>query len=215
MLIRLIKKFILFFYWTGRNLFTDCNVYNKSISIKSKIGKKVMIRNKTEISKISIGDYSYVSGPDSYIEDVVIGKYCSIARRVVIGVSGHNYNWVSTSPIITSKSYKIIEEDVKQPQKDIPVIGNDVWVGMNVTIMRGVVIGDGAVIAAGSIVTSDVMPYSIVGGIPAKHLKFRFTEQQIEELLKIKWWDWSEDKIIKNSSSFYSIEEFIRQHKVI
>ena len=83
---------------------------------------------------------------------------------------------------------------------------------MNVMVMRGVKIGDGAVVAAGSIVTSDVMPYSIVAGIPAKHIQFRFTEYQIEQMLYIQWWNWDEEKIKENVELFYDIEAFIKIH---
>ncbi len=172
-----------------------------------------MIRKGIDVGKIEIGDYSYLSGPNSYIEEAIIGKYCSIARQVTIGVSGHNYEWVTTSPIITSPSYGIVESVVEEKQKPAPIIGNDVWVGMNVMIMRGVTIGDGAVIASGAIVTSDVQPYSIVGGVPAKHIKYRFDQEQIQSLLQIKWWDWNEDKIKANRHLFYEIGKFIELHR--
>lgn len=208
-----IRNFILFFYWTYRNWKDGLMIYNKTISPKNRIGKRVMIRKGTEIGLIQIGDYSYISGPRSYVEEAIIGKYCSIARQVTIGVSGHNYNWVTTSPIITSPEYNFIDSVHKEPQKEPPFIGNDVWIGMNATIMRGVTIGDGAVIATGSIVTSDVLPYSIVAGVPAKHKKFRFSEEQIDALLKIRWWDWDEEKIKENKDLFYNIDEFIAIHK--
>jgi len=170
-----------------------------------------MIRKGVEVFKLSLGDYSYLSGP-GLVEEAKIGKFCSIARDVIIGVRGHNYEWVTTSPIITSKEYGFVDQDIAQPQKEAPVIGNDVWVGMSTIIMRGVEIGDGAVIAAGSVVTSNVLPYSIVGGVPAKHIRYRFDEDQIQKLLKIKWWDW-EDKIIKeNLHLFYDMDKFIQTH---
>ena len=180
--------------------------------IKAFLGKKTMVRSGTEVGNISLGDYSYISGPRSYVEDAIIGKFCSIARQVVIGVSGHNYEWVTTSPIITSKEYGFVKNDVSEPQKTMPIIGNDVWIGMNAIIMRGVVIGDGAVIAAGSVVTSDVKPYSIVGGMPARHIRYRFTEEQIKILLEIRWWDWEESKIKENLNLFYNIDAFILKH---
>ena len=96
----------------------------------------------------------------------------------------------------------------------MPIIGNDVWIGLNVIIMRGVVIGDGAVVAAGSIVTSNVEPYSIVAGIPAKHIRFRFSDYQIRKLKEIKWWDWEENKIKENVELFYSIDAFIIRHSI-
>ncbi|WP_236582359.1 CatB-related O-acetyltransferase [Sphingobacterium spiritivorum] len=207
------RRLALYLYWTYRNIKTGTKIFDKSLSSRSKIGKNVMIRGGGEISYVEIGDYSYISGPRSYVEEAIIGKYCSIARQVVIGVSGHNYEWITTSPIITSPDYGIVDRSVAEPQKDCPIIGNDVWIGMNTIVMRGVKIGDGAVIAAGSVVTSDILPYSIAGGIPAKHIKFRFKEDQIEELLKIKWWDWEESKIRDNADIFYDIERFIEVNK--
>lgn len=203
---------MLYFYWRYRNINEGLKIYNYSLSPRTILGKKTMVRKGTEIGEISLDDYSYISGPRSYVEQAKIGKYCSIARQVVIGVSGHNYEWVTTSPIITSKEYGFIKNNVAEPQKDMPIIGNDVWIGMNAIIMRGVTIGDGAVIAAGSVVTVDVLPYSIVGGVPAKHIRDRFTEEQICKMLKIKWWDWEENKIKENISLFYNIEEFISKH---
>jgi serine acetyltransferase len=80
-------------------------------------------------------------------------------------------------------------------------------------IMRGVTIGDGAIVAAGSVVTRDIEPYSIVAGIPARHLRFRFNELQVQELLKIQWWYWDERKIKENAYLFYDIDKFIAIHK--
>jgi acetyltransferase-like isoleucine patch superfamily enzyme len=207
-----VKRTLLHIYWFYRNQKDDIDIQTQTLSPKVRLGKKTMIRRDNEVYNIELGDYSYISGPRSYIEDAQIGKYCSIARQVTIGVSDHNYNWVTTSPIITSKSYGFINDNVKEPQKLPPVIGNDVWVGMNVIIMRGVTIGDGAIIAAGSVVTRDIEPYSIVAGIPARHLRYRFSEVQIQELLKIQWWNWDEQKIRENAYLFYDIDKFIETH---
>jgi acetyltransferase-like isoleucine patch superfamily enzyme len=206
------KYIYLRLHWTFKNLINDYKIYNKSISISSVIGKKTMIRNNTEVYKISLGDYSYISGPRSYIEEAIVGKYCSIARQVVIGVSDHNMNWVTTSPIVTSIEYGFVNKNVNEPQKPPPIIGNDVWIGMNCIIMRGVTIGDGAILAAGSIVTKNVEPYSVVGGIPAKLIKYRFTKEQISKLLQIQWWNWDEQKIKENINCFYDIGKFIELH---
>lgn len=208
----LIVSFLRILFWKYKNYTQDLRIYNYKLSPRTKLGKRTMVRSDNEIGNITLGDYSYISGPRSYIEEVQIGKYCSIAREVVIGVSGHNYDWVTTSPIITSTDYNFIEKNRSVPQKEMPIIGNDVWIGLNSIIMRGVVIGDGAVVAAGSIVTADVKPYSIVGGIPAKHLKFRFSEEQISKLVEIQWWNWDEEKIKENVDLFYDIDRFILKH---
>ena len=209
----ILKGLILFFYWSYKNFTTGTKIYNKKISPrKVKVGKQVMIRKGTEISgDITIGDYSYISSPNTYVSNAIIGKHCSIARNVTIGVGGHNYHWVTTGAIIVDSDYNFIPNPKDVIQKDTPIIGNDVWIGMNTMIMRGVKIGDGAVIAAGSVVTKDVEPYSIVAGIPAKHIKFRFGREQINALLRIKWWDWSDEKIKENIGYFYDIDLFIKK----
>ncbi len=198
-----------FFYWNMYNFRYNTKIYNYSLSRAVKPGKHVMIRKGVEIGReFSIGDYSYVSGPISYIESAHIGKYCSIARQTVIGVGNHNYKLVTTHPIAAG----LLNQVSASPQKSAPIIGNDVWIGINTVVMRGVVIGDGAVIAAGAVVTKNVEPYSIVTGIPARHLKFRFSEKHVKDLLSIKWWDWNEEKIKEEMQYMNDIELFIKRH---
>jgi acetyltransferase-like isoleucine patch superfamily enzyme len=209
-----IKIKLMFFYWKYRNFDEGLKIFDSNLSPTTKLGKKTMVRSGNEVGNISLGDYSYISGPRSYVEEAVIGKFCSIARQVIIGVSGHNYEWVTTSPIITSNEYGFIKDNVLEPQKGMPVIGNDVWIGLNAIIMRGVVIGDGAVVAAGSIVTKDVDSYSIVAGTPAKHIRYRFSVDQRQKLLDIKWWEWEEIKIKENVDLFYDIDAFISKHYI-
>ena len=90
-------------------------------------------------------------------------------------------------------------------------IGNDVWIGANVCILPGISIGDGAVLAAGAVITKDVPPYAIVGGVPAKVIKYRFSEDIIKKLLKIKWWNWEEEKVKKNKDLFYDPVKFVER----
>lgn len=208
---KLIRAVIAPIYWQFLNRQYKMHVEEYSIPFKLRIGENAIIRKGSEVGLNTIlGDYSYISGPRSYVEDAQIGKYCSIARQVTIGVSGHNYHWVTTNPIITSLLYGFIKQREIEPQRSRPIIGNDVWIGMNAIIMRGVIIGDGAVVAAGAIVTRDVEPYSIVGGNPAHHIKHRFSEHTIKALLKIRWWNWSENKIRQNVDLFYDTEEFVK-----
>lgn len=135
---------------------------------------------------------------------LVVGKYCSIAQDVHVYLGGnHNINWVSTYPF--GESLETISNSFKASSNGHPFtkgsvsIGNDVWIADSVTIMSGITIGDGAVIANNSHVVKDVEPYSLVGGNPAKLIKYRFTPKQIEKLLEIKWWDWEDIKIEKYS----------------
>jgi len=127
---------------------------------------------------------------------VSIGSYCSIAGNVRAYLGGnHRTDWVTTYPFghVTRHG---VQPVVGHPStKGDVIIGNDVWIGDNVTIMSGVTIGNGAVIAANSHVVRSVEPYTIVGGNPAKHIKYRFTPEQIDALLAIKWWEWDDEKV--------------------
>ncbi len=123
-----------------------------------------------------------------------IGSFCSISAYVQIFLGGeHRLDWITTSPL----SYMFEDNSIKDYglSKGDVIIGNDVWICANVIILSGVTIGDGAVIANGAIVTQDVKPYSIVGGNPAKIIKYRFSPEIIKQLLSICWWNWPETQI--------------------
>ena len=121
-----------------------------------------------------------------------IGKYCSIANGVQFMLhSEHHTEWVTNYPFpafVSGSGYR-------SPGKGNILVGSDVWIGNGATIMSGVMIGDGAVIATKAVVTKDVPPYTIVGGVPAKVIKKRFSEEQIHKLLQIRWWNWDREKI--------------------
>ncbi len=127
---------------------------------------------------------------------VTIGSFCSIARAVVIlSCHEHRVDWVSTYPF--SEIWQCGNEGHPTGKGEI-VIGNDVWIGYGSIILSGVTIGHGAVIGAGSVVTKDIKPYSVVAGNPAKLIRMRFADSEIEKLLKMAWWNWSDEKIKKN-----------------
>ena len=148
-----------------------------------------------------LGKYSY-GNPlvlwESPEHQFVCGKFCSIASGVTIFVGGnHRSDWVTTYPFghIHTDTFTTYDGHGHPSSKGGVTVGNDVWIGANATIMSGVTIGDGAIIANNSHVVKDVPPYAIVGGNPAKLIKYRFTPSQIEQLVSIQWWNWSESKI--------------------
>ncbi len=151
--------------------------------------------------RVSIGRFTY-GNPAFKLwgseESIEIGSFCSIAENVTIfGGGEHNSDWVTTFPLRIAYGDSLAGKDGHPATKGKTFIGNDVWIGYGATVLSGVTINDGAVIGACSLVTKDIMPYSIVGGNPAKLLKYRFTEEQIQELLKIQWWNWPHSQIIK------------------
>lgn len=128
-----------------------------------------------------------------------IGSFCSIAQKVVVFLGGnHRHDWISTYPFgsINTHVFPYPKVETHNSNGDV-IIGNDVWIGHNCSIMSGVKIGDGAVIAANSNVTKNVDPYTIVGGNPARVIRKRFTDEQIEKLLKLSWWNLPDSTICK------------------
>jgi acetyltransferase-like isoleucine patch superfamily enzyme len=168
---------------------------------------------------INIGEGTYCNGVTVYCWDsrvnISLGKWCSIADKITIIAGGeHEKEWVSSFPFVKHYNIEECKNYVCQMQRykgDIS-IGNDVWIGNNVVILSGVTIGNGAVIGAGSVVIKDVPPYAIVGGNPAKLIRYRFADNQIKKLQAIQWWDWDLEKILKNVVLFHDIDKFINTH---
>jgi acetyltransferase-like isoleucine patch superfamily enzyme len=147
--------------------------------------------------------------------NLIIGNFASIAGNIKVYLGGnHRTDWVTTYPFghINNNTFNHFSGSGHPVSKGDIIIGNDVWIGDNVVIMSGVTIGDGAVIANNSHVVKNVEPYTIVGGNPAKTIRYRFTPTQIEELLKIKWWNWDDEKINKYTPWLCNtnIDEFIQ-----
>ena len=167
---------------------------------------------------VHIGEFTYGT-PKIYMftnkYKLVIGKFCSISKNVRILVdANHRADWITTYPF--PERIGGLERNPGHPAgKGDMIIGNDVWIGLDALILPGVCIGDGAIIAAGSVVTRDVHDYEIVGGNPIRHIRTRFTDEQIDELKKMKWWDWPLDKIKANYQLLQSpnIDELIEKFK--
>ena len=175
--------------------------------------KNVTIEPGSYIGAQKIGKYTFI-GMSSYIDKSTasIGRFCSIAMNARISLNNHPLDRVSTHPFTYHKKYGFVSETEKIAgiNDKKTSIGNDVWIGANVTILAGVTIGDGAVLGANSLVTKDVEPYSIVNGTPATHVRFRFDEATVKKLLQSKWWDWEDDKIKKHLAEFRKPEEFVK-----
>ena len=184
---------------------------NVSITPNCKLGNHTIILSNVSLSNVTIGDYSYVS---SNINNATIGKFCSIAKFCRIGIGKHpSRNFVSTFPAFYLKNHigckiSFSNEDLFNEFERIE-IGNDVWIGINSVILDGVKIGDGAIIGAGSVVTKDVDDYAIVGGVPAKLIRYRFSREQNEFLKQLKWWDKDIVWIKNHQHLFHNIDEFI------
>lgn len=168
--------------------------------------------------KFLIGDYTYGKPRVLFVNNdtnLIIGKFCSIAREVTIFLGGnHRTDWHSTYPFNELFNNHPIASKIKghPATKGDVKIGNDVWIGYGATLMSGVTIGDGAIIAAKTVVTKNVGDYEIWGGNPAKLIKVRFSKHDIEKLKEIEWWNWSLEKILNNSDKLCS-NSFLNNNK--
>lgn len=169
----------------------DCDVDNLIMYEKSEIGHRNLIRNST----IGVGSYT---GTNTIIKSTNIGKYCSISWNVSIGGMNHPYDHISMYTDYWFKRTFGLSVKSNYQKSNETIIGNDVWIGAGACILEGIRVGNGCVIGAGAVVTKDVEPYSIIAGVPGKVVRKRFDDEIIFLLQSIKWWDWSENEIIKN-----------------
>lgn len=186
---------------------------------------KNLLNVNSQVYSSYVGFGTYISGNTKFVK-AKIGKFCSIGQNVRNHFGLHpSSDFVSTHPSFFSTKkqagFTFVKENFFQEHQFIDSenkytirIGNDVWIGNDVSIMDGVKIGDGAIIATGSVVTKDVDPYSIVGGVPAKLIRMRFSEKEIEFLLNFKWWDRDLGWIEANSKYFRSIKEFYNRNYI-
>ncbi len=166
----------------------------------------------SRLSSSSIGRYSYL-GRNTRVKDADIGSFCSIGPDVIIGPGSHPTHFVSTHPIFYSirpRSGRPFVKDNLFEEFTRVKIGHDVWIGAGAIITDGVKIGNGAIIAANAVVVKDIPPYAIMGGVPAKLIKYRFSEDQIAQLNNSQWWTKSEDWMREHGSAFFDIDTFLK-----
>lgn len=216
-----IKKIIKLIYFSIKKigLINENVIIDSNVSfLRTNFTNFNRINKNTNIDRSIIGAFTYI-GNDCYLFNVMIGAFSSIGPNVEVIYGTHPTNHVSSSPVFYSTRRQcgttFVKENLFLEFNRIPdtnlsvIIGNDVWIGYGTKIIEGVTIGDGAIVLAGAYVTKDVEPYSIVGGVPARHLKYRFNEDQRALLLQFKWWDKDINWIKSNALNFLDIEGFI------
>ncbi len=187
------------------NRFRDIRRYKNYKKNGSIFDNTVIIGKGSSVLRSKIGKYSGCN-INTMINDTEIGNFVNIAWDVCIGPRSHIYTNFTTHDFIYTKGEHIYSGGIDG--KYINKIGHDVWIGCNVIVLPGVEIGNGAVIAAGSVVNKSIPPYAIVGGNPARFIKWRFTKEQITQLEELKWYEWDIKKIIENKEMLEKIVEF-------
>ena len=203
-----------------RNLYLEYKYRSCHLSVSgsasiwnSKFGRYNSFGDNTYLYDSIIGDFSYIAD-NSRIFRTEIGKFCSIGPNVLMGLGKHpSRDFVSTHPAFFSNrkqsGISFIKKNLYKEFESI-VIGNDVWVGARSIILDGVKIGDGVIVASGSVVTKNIPSYSVVGGVPAKIIRYRFTKKHIDFLGKLKWWNKDTRWLRRNAQKFIDVELFCK-----
>ena len=200
-------------------------ISEKKIYPRTGDNQTVYLKNVITNPNIIVGEYTmyndFVNDPREFQKNnvlyhypinkdrLIIGKFCSIAcgAKFIFTSANHTLNSLSTYPFpLFFEEWGLDRENVTASwdNKGDIVVGNDVWIGYEAVIMPGVTIGDGAIIGTRAVVTKDIAPYTVVGGVPAKPIRKRFPDETIQSLLEVKWWEWSEERIRENIEAIQS-----------
>jgi acetyltransferase-like isoleucine patch superfamily enzyme len=173
---------------------------SKMASINNvQFGIKNIVAQNAFLNNVTLGNYSSI-GRNTTVNNATLGKFCSVSWNCTIGATSHPYTHLSSHAFPYHSFFEFTHKTEKI--KVATQIGHDVWIGANAIIMPGITVGDGAVIGAGSIVTKDVPAYAIVTGAPAKIKKYRFTDEELQRVKALEWWNWSKETIKANVELF-------------
>lgn len=204
-------KFLSFVTGMVKHLFNPRISLLALVSEDSIVDKHAAIQRLAKVKRGSrVGAYSFIS-PGTVLDNTSVGRFCSIADHAIIGLPVHDPRLLSTSPVFTVRANPVkvswADKDLRDYESPPVTIGHDVWVGTHAIIMGGITIGDGAVVAAGAVVTKDVPPYAIVGGVPARLIRYRFSPETISLIQQTAWWNQPESFLRSNRDVFQSSSE--------
>lgn len=179
------------------------------------LGNSTRVMAPFFLQDVQVGDYSYIA-KNGNVSHCIIGKFCSIGPNFCCGLGIHPTKGISTAPMFYSTARQngmTLSKVNKVEESKQTVIGNDVFIGANVSVLDGVHVSDGVVIGAGAVVTRDIPPYAIAVGVPAKVVKYRFDETTIKELLENQWWNGDDEVLKQVEHDFWDVDAFLKGSK--